>query len=76
MVAASALTAVSLSIAGVVTAETIKLYLLGLPLLLAGVWIGFKLYGTLDDAVFRKVLLALLLVSGLVLTVLHVSDLL
>jgi uncharacterized membrane protein YfcA len=76
MVAASALTAVSLSIAGVVTAETIKLYFLGLPLLLAGVWIGFKLYGTLDDAIFRKVLLALLLVSGLVLTVLHVSDLL
>jgi len=75
MVAASALTAVSLSIAGVVTAETINLYFLGLPLLLAGVWIGFKLYGKLDDAVFRKVLLALLLVSGLVLTVLHVSDL-
>ena len=76
MVAASALTAVSLSIAGVVTAETVNLYFLGLPLLLAGVWIGFKLYGRLDDAVFRKVLLALLLVSGLVLTVLHVSDLL
>ena len=76
MVAASALTAVSLSIAGVVTAETIKLYLLGLPLLLAGLWIGFKLYGKLNDALFRRVLLALLLVSGLVLSVLHVSDLL
>jgi len=76
MVVASALTAVSLSIAGVVTAETVNLYFLGLPLLLAGVWLGFKLYGTLDDIVFRKVLLALLLVSGLFLTVLHVSDLL
>jgi len=76
MVAASALAAVSLSIAGVVTAETIKLYLLGLPLLLAGLWIGFKLYGKLNDALFRRVLLALLLVSGLVLSVLHVSDLL
>ena len=76
MVAASALTAVSLSIAGVVTAETIKLYLLGLPLLLAGLWIGFKLYGKLNDALFRRVLLALLLVSGLVLSVLHVGDLL
>ena len=71
MVAASALTAVSLSFAGVVTAETVYLYLLGLPLLLAGLWSGFKLYGTLDDAVFRKVLLALLLVSGLALTGLH-----
>ena len=76
MVAASALTAISLSIAGVVTAETVTLYLLGLPLLFAGVWLGFKLYGTLDDALFRKVLLALLLMSGLVMTVLHVSDLL
>ena len=75
MVAASALTALSLSIAGVVTAETINLYLLGLPLLLAGVWIGFKLYGTFDDALFRKVLLVLLLFSGLVLTMLHVSKL-
>jgi uncharacterized protein len=75
MVAASALTALSLSIAGVVTAETINLYLLGLPLLLAGVWIGFKLYGTLDDALFRKVLLVLLLFSGLVLTMMHVGDL-
>jgi uncharacterized protein len=75
MVAASALTALSLSIAGVVTAETINLYLLGLPLLLVGVWIGFKLYGTLDDALFRKVLLVLLLFSGLLLTTLHMSNL-
>lgn len=29
----------------------------------------------IDDAIFRKVLLAVLLMSGLVLTVLHVSDL-
>lgn len=69
MVAASAMTAVSLSIAGAVTVETVNLYLLGLPLLLAGMWSGFKLYGTLDDAAFRKVLLALLLASGLALIV-------
>ena len=75
MVAASALTALSLSIAGVVTTETINLYLLGLPLLLVGVWVGFKLYGTLDDALFRKVLLMLLLFSGLALTTLHVANL-
>ena len=74
MVAASALTTVSLTIAGVVTAETVNLYLLGLPLLLVGVWLGFKLYGTLDDILFRKVLLTLLLVSGVVLAVVHVRD--
>src|SRR5712691_4465504 len=65
--AAIVMSAVSLSIAGAVTAETVKLYLLGLPLLLAGLWSGFKLYGKLDDAAFRKVILLLLLVSGMAL---------
>ena len=63
------ISAVSLSFAGAVTAEIAKLYLLGLPLLLAGLWCGFKLYGRLDDAAFRKVILLLLLVSGLALSV-------
>jgi uncharacterized membrane protein YfcA len=65
--AAIVLSAVSLSIAGAVTAETIRLYVLGLPLMLAGMWIGLKLYGKLDDAAFRRVLLLLLLVSGVTL---------
>jgi uncharacterized membrane protein YfcA len=69
MLAAIVVNAISLSIAGAVTAETVKLYLLGLPALLAGLWIGFALYGKLDDAAFRKVMLLLLLVSGLVLIV-------
>ena len=58
-----------LSVAGAVTAETAKLYVLGLPVLLVGLWSGFKLYGRLDDAAFRKVILLLLLVSGLALVV-------
>lgn len=58
---------VSLAVAGAITAEAVKLYLLGLPLLLAGLWSGFKLYGKLDDAAFRKVILVLLLLSGLLL---------
>jgi uncharacterized membrane protein YfcA len=69
MLAAIVMSAVSLSIAGAVTAETVKLYLLGLPVLLAGLWVGFKLYGKLDDAAFRKVILLLLLASGLALVV-------
>jgi uncharacterized membrane protein YfcA len=69
MLAAIVINAISLSIAGAVTAETVKLYLLGLPALLAGLWIGFKLYGRLDDAAFRKVVLLFLLVSGLALIV-------
>jgi len=69
MLAAIVVSAISLSIAGAVTAETIKLYLLGLPALLAGLWIGFRLYGKLDDAAFRKVILLLLLAAGLALIV-------
>jgi hypothetical protein len=38
--------------------------LIGLPALLAGTWLGVKLYGRLDEAAFRKVVLALLLLSG------------
>ncbi len=62
MLAAIVATAISLSFTGVVTAEIVKLYVLGLPALLAGLWIGFKLYGKLDDAAFRKLMLVLLLV--------------
>ncbi len=47
------------------TLETAKLYVLGLPAMLAGLWLGFKLYGKLDDVAFRKVILVLLLVAGL-----------
>jgi len=69
ILAAMVMTAISLTLAGAVTAETISLYLYGLPALAAGMWIGLKLYGKLDDAAFRKVILVLLLVSGLTLVV-------
>jgi uncharacterized membrane protein YfcA len=69
MLAAAVVTAVSLSFTGAVTAETAKLYVLGLPALLAGLWLGFKLYGKLDDIAFRKLILLLLLVSGLALLI-------
>jgi uncharacterized membrane protein YfcA len=59
--------AASLVLAGAVTRGTVELYLLGLPVLLAGLWSGFKLYGAIDDAAFRKVVLWLLLASGLTL---------
>jgi hypothetical protein len=59
----------SLTVAGAVTAETVKLYLLGLPCMIAGTWAGLQLYGKLDDEAFRKVVLALLLVSGISLVV-------
>jgi uncharacterized membrane protein YfcA len=39
------------------------------PVLVAGIWSGFGLYGKLDDAAFRKVILVLLLASGVALIV-------
>jgi uncharacterized membrane protein YfcA len=45
--------------------DILKLFLLGLPALLLGLWVGVTLYGKLDDAAFRKVILILLLISGL-----------
>jgi len=69
MLGAIVVTALSLSFTGAITTETAKLYVLGLPALLAGLWVGFKLYGKLDDAAFRKLVLILLLLSGLALIV-------
>ena len=67
MLGATTVTAIALGFSGVLNLEIGKLYILGLPALLAGLWIGFKLYGKLDDAAFRKVILILLLFSGLAL---------
>jgi uncharacterized protein len=63
------MSAISLSIAGDVAVETVKLYLFGLPLVLAGTWTGLKLYGRFNDAIFRRIVLLLLLASGISLIV-------
>ncbi|GAC1335372.1 MAG: sulfite exporter TauE/SafE family protein [Beijerinckiaceae bacterium] len=63
-VATFAMSAIGLGAAGIVTTDVAKLFLLGLPVLIAGTWLGLKLYGSLDEAAFRKVVLALLLASG------------
>ncbi|HEX5212374.1 MAG TPA: sulfite exporter TauE/SafE family protein [Pseudolabrys sp.] len=69
ILAAFVLTAISLAIAGTVTADLIRIYLYGLPPLAAGLWLGLHLYGHLDEHAFRKVILILLLLSGLALIV-------
>jgi uncharacterized membrane protein YfcA len=60
-------TALLLGGTGMVTADTVRLFLIGLPALLVGTWAGLKLYGHLDEAGFRRVVLGLLLISGLAL---------
>jgi uncharacterized protein len=67
ILASFAMTAISLSVAGEITADLVRLYVYGLPLLVAGLVIGFKLYGHLDERAFRKVVLVLLMLSGVVL---------
>ena len=69
ILAAFALTAISLTVAGTVTADLVRIYLYGLPPLAAGLWLGLKLYGHLNEDTFRKVILVLLLFSGVVLIV-------
>jgi uncharacterized membrane protein YfcA len=71
MLAAIVMTVLALAAAGAVTTEIVTFYLLGLPAMLAGLWVGFRLYGKLDDAAFRKVVLVLLLAAGLALTAAH-----
>lgn len=52
---------------GTITADISRLFAIGLPALIAGTWLGWKLYGRLDEAAFRKAILYLLLVSGVAL---------
>jgi uncharacterized membrane protein YfcA len=52
---------------GIITPETIRLFVLGLPCLLLGTLAGWSLYGKLNETAFRKVVLWLLLGSGIAL---------
>ena len=67
ILAAFALTAISLTVNGTVTLDLFRIYLYGLPALGAGLWLGLRLYGHLNEQTFRKVILILLMLSGLVL---------
>ncbi len=62
--AAFVIISIAQGVAGNFTPETLRLYGLGLPFMIAGIWIGFKLYGKIDDEMFRKAVLVLLLLSG------------
>jgi hypothetical protein len=64
MFATFVMTAISLAFAGAYTLENMKLYALALPALIVGIWCGLKLYGKLDDAAFRRVILVWLLAAG------------
>jgi uncharacterized protein len=68
-VAIFAMSALWIGATGAITPEVIKLFLIGLPVLFAGTWLGLRLFGRLDEATFRKIVLILLLTSGALLIV-------
>jgi uncharacterized protein len=59
------MSAISFAFLGTYTAETMKLYAFALPAVIAGVGCGIWLYGKLDDAAFRRLILILLFASGM-----------
>lgn len=63
--AAFAISGMTLAFKRQISTETVALYLYGLPIVAAGMWLGFKLYGKLDDGAFRRVVLLLLLLAGI-----------
>lgn len=68
-VATFAMTAAWLGGQGSIPRDVWWLFVVALPVLLAGTWLGLKLYGRLDEAQFRRVVLILLLASGIVLLI-------
>ena len=50
---------------GTITADTARLFIIGLPGVLVGAWLGSRLYAKLDEMTFRTIVLVLLLLSGL-----------
>jgi uncharacterized membrane protein YfcA len=67
ILAAFVLTAVGLGFERAITRDVLILFALGLVPVASGIWLGVHLYGRLDESGFRRVILVLLLLSGLVL---------
>jgi uncharacterized protein len=63
------MTALWLGAKGTIEVATLKFFVLGLPVLIAGTWLGLKLFGRINEATFRKIVLALLFLSGALLIV-------
>lgn len=68
-VAVFVMSAAWLGTRGEIGRDTIWLFIIGLPALAAGTWLGLSLYGRLNESAFRRIVLFLLLGSGLALVV-------
>jgi uncharacterized membrane protein YfcA len=69
ILAAFVIAIVGLGIGGDLTSEVLALFALGVVPTVAGIWLGVQLYGRLDEAGFRRVILILLFLSGIMLLV-------
>jgi hypothetical protein len=61
------MTAAWLGVNGTLETKTIKLFVLGLRTVVARTWLGLKLFGRANEMTFRRIVLALLFASGVVL---------
>lgn len=73
-VATFLMTIVWLGATGALNADIGWLFAIGLPALFAGTWLGWKLYGRLNEETFRKVVLYVVLVSGLTVVLVTTAD--
>ncbi|MGD9768638.1 MAG: sulfite exporter TauE/SafE family protein [Pseudolabrys sp.] len=67
--ASFALIILLLGTSGQISVHSIKLFFVGLPVLLAGTWLGLRLYGRLNPESFRRLVLILLTLSGALLII-------
>ena len=63
------LTLVCLGVQGAITMPAITSFLVCVPAMLAGLWLGWRLYGRVDERGFRRIVLWLLLLSGITLVI-------
>jgi uncharacterized membrane protein YfcA len=67
--ASAIMTGIALIAGGAITVTVMQFFAIGLPVLGAGMLLGFALYHRVDDTMFRRIVLILLLLSGLALIV-------
>ena len=56
---------------GLVTPDLVRLFLIGLPVLIAATALGWACYGKINEVSFRRIVLLLLLGSGIMLLATH-----
>ena len=64
MLSMSVVSLIAFGAAGAITPDSVRMFLLGVPFIFAGTWLGLRLYGKVNEEGFRRIVLWLLLLSG------------